>query len=749
MLHTVTIELAGRTLTIETGKVAEQAHGAVTVRYGDAVVLATATSAGAREGIDFFPLTVDYEERMYAVGKIPGGFPRREGRPSETAILTARLTDRPIRPLFPKDFRDEVQIIVMALSADQENDPDLLSIIGTSAALTVSPIPFLGPIAAVRVGYIDGELVLNPTLRQLETSDLDLIIAGSETAIMMVEGDANQLPESIMLDALRFAHEQMQPIIALQRELQGVAGRPKLPFTPPKPDEALVAGVRAWLGDRLVQAINNPDKQARLDATEALKNEALLHFTEGVPAAEVGARAGAVASLYEALVKDEVRAAILERGERPDGRGPRDIRPVWCEVGVLPRTHGSAIFTRGQTQILSVTTLGSSADEQILDDLGTATRKRFMHHYNFPPFSTGEVKRLRGASRRDIGHGALVERALLRMVPPAEEFPYTIRVVSEVVSSNGSSSMGSVCGSTLSLMDAGVPIKSPVAGVAMGLVTGEGGRYRVLSDIQGIEDALGDMDFKVAGTVEGVTAVQMDIKTTGLSFEIMAEAFAQAREGRLSIMNVMMDTLDQVRPDLSRFAPRVHRLQIDPDKIGALIGPGGKTIRAIVEETGAKIDVEDDGTVRVMAPPGEGAQRAIQMIEGLTKQAEVGEIYLGKVVRIMPYGAFVQILPGKDGLVHVSELSDHRVERVEDEVQMGDEINVMVTDVDPAGKISLSRRAVLTGEMPPAKEPRPSGPRPGGPRPSGARPGGPPMGGPGGGMGSRPGSRPGGPPRPR
>ena len=745
MIHTVTTEIGGRTLTIETGKLAGQAHGAVTVRYGETTVLATVTGAGAREGIDFFPLSVDYEERMYAIGRIPGGFTKREGRPTEDAILAARLTDRPIRPLFPKGYRDEVQVIVTVLSADQENSPDLLSIVGSSAALMISPIPFLGPVGAVRVGYIDGKLVVNPTLQQLEKSDLDMVVAGTRTAVLMVEGDANELPEAVMLEAVRFAHEQLQTLINVQEELQSIAGQPKTPFTPPKTDEELVEVVRRWIAGRLAEAVSNADKTARQAATDQLKQETLLRFTEGIPAELARERAMTVGNLFESLVKEEVRNAILDRDERPDGRGPRDIRRIWCEVGVLPRVHGSGIFTRGQTQVLSLVTLGAINEQQRLDGLGIETTKRYLHHYNFPPYSTGEVKRLRGSSRRDIGHGKLAERALVRMIPPEQEFPYTIRVVSEVVSSNGSTSMGSVCGSTLSLMDAGVPIKSPVAGVAMGLVTGSDDRYKVLTDIQGIEDALGDMDFKVAGTVEGVTAVQMDIKMTGLSMKILEEAFAQAREGRLHILGIMMDTIDAVRADISTYAPRVHRLKIDPDKIGALIGPGGKTIRAIVDETGAKIDVEDDGTVNVTAPPGECARRAIQMIEGLTKQAEIGEIYLGKVVRIMPYGAFVQILPGKDGLVHVSELAEHRVERVEDEVQMGDEINVMVTDVDPSGKITLSRRAVLTGEMPAAKEPRPAGgQRPFGPRPGG--PGGPPRQG-GGGPGRGP--RPGGPPRPR
>ena len=704
--------LAGRELTIETGKLAEQASGACTVRYGDTIVLATVVAAKEpREGVDFLPLTVDFEERMYAAGKIPGGFIKREGRPSEMATLTARLTDRPIRPLLPKQWRSEIQVTITALSSDQENEPDLVSIIGASAALLLSDVPFDGPVGAAKVGYIDGEFILNPTAHQLQESELDLIVAGTSEAVIMVEAGAHELPEHIMLEAIRFGFEHgVRPTAELQKQMVEELQPVKRPWEPPAPDTTLQELIAKYLGTRLREEAYNPNKTIREAQTEALKQEVLNHFVE--PEEVVGEEklvftASEVEKAFEALLKEEVRTAILERGERPDGRSPTDIRDIWIEVGVLPRTHGSAIFTRGQTQVLSVTTLGTAEDEQILDDLGIEESKRYIHHYNFPSFSTGEVRMRRGPSRRDIGHGALAERSLVPVLPDEATFPYTIRVVSEVLSSNGSSSMASVCGSTLSLMDAGVPIKAPVAGIAMGLVESvDGSRHVVLTDIQGIEDALGDMDFKVAGTAQGVTGLQLDLKTSGLAFEIMDEAFAQAREARMFILEKMAEAIPAPRPQMSPYAPRILRIKINPDKIGALIGPGGKNIRAITEQTGTKIDIEDDGTVLVASTDGESAKQAIRMIEGLTKEPEVGEIYLGKVVRILPYGAFVEILPGKDGLVHISELADYRVDRVEDVVNVGDEINVMVIDIDRNGKVSLSRKAVLTGEMPPPRAER-------------------------------------------
>jgi polyribonucleotide nucleotidyltransferase len=720
----VSTTLAGRTLTVETGKLAEQADGAVTVRYGDSIVLSTAVSGGIREGLDFFPLTVEYEERMYAAGKIPGGFPKREGRPTEMAILAARITDRTIRPLFPKGYKNETQIVNTVLSADQENDPDILALLGTSCALTLSDIPFDGPVAALRIGLVDGELVVNPTKAQLVDSRLDLIVAGSADAIVMVEGNADQVSEEELVAALELASRELQPLLQLQHELRERAGKPKRIFVPPATDEALVAAARDYLGDRLREAIYNPDKTARNEAVAAVKQDLLAELTGGLEAVERLARAKELGGIFEQLEAEVVRRGILERGERPDGRGVTEVRPIWCEVGVLPRVHGSAIFTRGQTQILTVATLGAPGEEQRLDSIGPEESKRYIHHYNFPPYSTGEAKPMRGAGRREIGHGALAERSLLRMIPDQDTFPYTLRLVSEALSSNGSTSMGSVCGSTLALMDAGVPLKAPVAGVAMGLITGPqgtAGGYRVLTDIQGVEDHLGDMDFKVAGTAQGITGVQMDIKIAGLSFAILREALAQAREGRLFILGKMLETLETARPEMSQYAPRVERVKINPEKIGALIGPGGKTIRGIQEETGTKIDVEEDGTVFVSGADPAGVRRALAQVEGLTREAKVGEIYTGKVVRIMPYGAFVELLPGKDGLVHVSELAETRVERVEDVVSEGDEVTVMVTDVDPVtGKISLSRRAALTGELP---ERVGAGPRGGGgdrgPRPGG------------------------------
>lgn len=706
----VEMELAGRTLSLETGLIAQLADGAVVVRYGGSTVLSTA--GGEREpneSVGFFPLTVDYEERMYAAGKIPGGFIKREGRPTEAAILAARLTDRPIRPLFPKGYKAEVQVISTVLSADQENDPDTLSIIGASAALTISPIPFDGPIGAVRMGYIDDELVVNPTSSQLEDSRLDMVVAGTSDAIMMVEGESDQVSEDILVAAIERAHEEIRRIVDLQLELQRQAGKEKWPFESPSPDAALEHQVNEFLGNRLKEAINNPDKVVRLEGTSTLKDELLAHFAETVDADTSGKGVGDV---FEGLLKKAVRTNILEDGARPDGRKPEEIRPIWIDMSYLPRTHGSAIFTRGQTQVLTVVTLGSTAEEQRLDSISPETTKRYIHHYNFPPFSVGEVRRLRGPGRRDIGHGALAERALLPVIPDAEEFPYTMRLVSEVVSSNGSTSMASVCGSTLALMDAGVPIKAPVAGIAMGLVTGDGGTYQILSDIQGIEDALGDMDFKVAGTEDGVTAIQMDIKVKGITPEIMREALAQAREGRLFILGEMAKAIAAPRDELSEFAPRVIRLKINPEKIGAVIGPGGKMIRSIQDETGTRIDIQDDGTVSVASTESAGAEAAIQRIMGLTQELRIerGEIYNGKVVSIMPYGAFVEILPGKDGLVHISELSEDptvRVARVEDVVNVGDEITVMVTEVAPNGKVSLSRRAALTGELPEQKPERP------------------------------------------
>ncbi len=734
------MDLAGRTLSLETGLVAQLADGAVVVRYGDTTVLSTVVGEKEpNESVGFFPLTVDYEERMYAAGKIPGGFIKREGRPTEAAVLAARLTDRPLRPLFPKGYKAEVQIISTVLTADQENDPDILSIIGASAALTLSQIPWDGPIAAVRIGYVEGQIVVNPTSTLLAESVLDMVVAGTSDAIMMVEGESDQVSEEVLVAAIETAHDEIRRIVALQEDLRSVAGKAKWSYSPPPANEEATSRVRQFLGDRLNATINNPDKVVRLEGTSSLKDELLAELAAPGDVNDSPPRSKDVVEAFEALLKEEVRGGILENGSRPDGRRPDEIRPIWIEMSYLPRTHGSAIFTRGQTQVITVVTLGSTAEEQRLDSIGPEDRKRYIHHYNFPPFSVGEVRRMRGPGRRDIGHGALAERALLAVIPDSDSFPYTMRLVSEVVSSNGSTSMASVCGSTLALMDAGVPIEAPVAGIAMGLVTDETGRYRILSDIQGMEDALGDMDFKVAGTRNGVTAIQMDIKVKGITPAIMREALAQARDGRMHILGEMEKAIDRPREELSPFAPRVIRLKINPEKIGAVIGPGGKMIRSIQEETGTKIDISDDGTVSVASTESAGAEAAIQRIMGLTQELRIerGEIYNGKVVSIMPYGAFVEILPGKDGLVHISELSEDpsiRVARVEDVLNVGDEITVMVTEVAPNGKVSLSRRAALTGELPEPKQERPPrregdrGPRRDdrGPGPRGPRQDGPP-----------------------
>ena len=685
------LEIGGRTLTVQTGHVAQQASGAVTVRTGDTMLLVTAVmSATPREGIDFFPLTCDYEEKLYAAGKIPGGFIRREGRPSEQAILNSRLIDRPIRPLFPKDFRNDVQIVATVLSVDQDADPATMAINGASLALSISSIPFQGPIGAVRIGMLDDQLVVGPPVNKMEDSKLDLVVAGTKEAIIMVEAGAKEVREETIVEALRLAHREIVRICEMQEGFAREVGKPKvaLPESPkdPEVDEA----VDRFLAERLDQALFNPNKALRESALDDLKKETI---TELGP--QFADRLPYLAKSFEAKVKQRVRGKILEEGVRPDGRKTTEIRPITCEVGILPRTHGSALFTRGQTQALSIVTLGSIGDKQKLDGLGLEEFKRFMHHYNFPPFSVGEARPLRSPGRREIGHGALAERALLPVVPTEEEFPYTIRLVTEILSSNGSTSMASVCGSSLAMMDAGVPTKGQVAGIAMGLITGDG-KVAVLSDIQGVEDALGDMDFKVAGTREGVTAMQMDMKIKGISIDTMAGAIQQAKEGRFFIMDKMDAALGQPRPAMSQYAPRMVTVQIHPDKIREVIGPGGKMIRKIIEDSGVtSIDIEDDGRVIIGSVNGESAAKAEQLIRDLTGEVEVGKNYRGKVVRIMPFGAFVQIMPNQDGLVHISQLAEERVERVEDAVNVGDEIDVKVTEVDRQGRVNLSRKAVL------------------------------------------------------
>jgi len=684
--------IGGHSISIETGKLAGQAGGAVTVRSGDTVILATATaSKEPREGTDFFPLIVDYEERLYAAGKIPGGFFKREGRPSEQAILLCRLTDRSLRPFFPQGMRNDVQVMLTALSADQETYLDILSVIGASAALVISDIPFGEPVGAVRIGLVDGHYIFNPTASQMEGSPLDLRLAGTRGAIHMVEAGANQVAEEVILDALKAGHQAMQNVIALQEQMAREIDKPKGDYfffqTPQEVKETVRMGIAA----RVLEAIRGTEKkEERQQALDGLREELLSQLDFPLQTIEAA---------FDEIVKEKVRESILQEGVRPDGRTKAQIRPISCEVGLLPRTHGSGLFSRGETQVLTIATLGTVSDEQRLNGLAKEESKRYMHHYNFPPYSTGETGFLRAPQRREIGHGALAEQALLPVIPDEEEFPYTIRLVSEVLSSNGSTSMASVCSSSLALMDTGVPIKAPVAGIAMGLVQ-EDGRYAILTDIQGLEDAVGDMDFKVAGTRKGITALQMDIKGEGVDYQILEEALAQAREARLFILDKMAETISQPRKDLSPYAPRITLIKIDPEKIGLIIGPGGKTIRKIVEETGAKIDVEDDGTVFIASTDGASSQRAVAMIKGLAEEPEVGKIYTGRVVRITEFGAFVEILPGTEGLVHISQLADYRVPSVEDVVRVGDEIMVMVIDIDAEDKIRLSRRAVLEGWTP-------------------------------------------------
>ncbi len=665
------------------------------VRYGDTVVLVTATAATPREGLDFFPLTVEYEEKQYAVGKIPGGFIKREGRATENATLSARQIDRPIRPLFPKAYKNDLQIVATIMSVEKDNSPDITSIIGASVALGVSDIPFGGPVAAVIVGLVDGKLIINPTVEQHHESDLHLVVAGTRDAIMMVEGHANEVPEETMLEAIFFGHEEIKKIVAFLEPIVTELGKPKVEVTAPPVNEELDKNVREYSAPSLEAAVRNPDKKSREADMDKARAAILEHFAGIYP--DEGKQ---IAAVVDKLMKEIVRKMILEDGDRVDGRKLSEIRQVSCEVGFLPRPHGSALFTRGQTQVLSVTTLGPIRENQILDGLGIEESKRYIHHYNFPPYSVGETKPMRGPSRRDIGHGALAERALLAVIPTDEVFPYTIRVVSEVLESNGSSSMGSVCGSTMSLMHAGVPIKAPVSGIAMGLVKGED-KFAILSDIQGIEDALGDMDFKLAGTEQGVTALQMDIKITGVSREIVQDALKKAREGRMHIMNIMLQAIDKPNTELSPYAPQMIRMQIDPDKIREVIGPGGKTIHKIVAESGCKIDIEDDGSLFIIATDDEGAKKARFLIESILAEVEVGKIYKGTVKRIMDFGAFVEIIPGvlgtsgKEGLVHISQLDETRVNKVEDVVKIGDQIDVKVTEIDRQGRVNLSRKAVL------------------------------------------------------
>ena len=684
------MELAGRPLIVETGKMAKQASGAVLVRYGETVVLVTSTaSKEAREGMDFFPLTVDYEEKMYAVGKMPGGFLRREGRPGNSAILNARLIDRPIRPLFDKRCGNAIHVMATVLSVDYDNAPELCGMLGASASLGISDIPWDGPIAGVRVGRIDGQFVINPTQEQLKVSTLNITVAGSETAILMVEGGAQEAPEEDVLDAIMFGHETIKELVAFQKKIIEEVGKPKRTLISAEIPEEIKTAIYAYAERPLKEAIFNPDKLTREAHMEEVRKEAEAHFKEIYP--ENGSD---IAECLNHLTKEIVRHMISVDKIRPDGRALDEIRPISCEVGLLPRVHGSALFTRGQTQALTITTLAPMSETQIIDDLTQETEKRYIHQYNFPSYSVGETKSSRGPGRREIGHGALAERALIPVIPTVEEFPYAIRVVSEILESNGSSSQASVCGSTMSLMNAGVPIKAPVAGIAMGLVN-EGEHFTVLTDIQGMEDALGDMDFKVAGTAKGITAIQMDIKIHGLSREILLAALQQAQKGRMFILGKMAECIDKPAEHLSPYAPKIITLTIPVDRIRDVIGSGGKIINKIMSETGVKMDVEEDGHVYIATPDEEAAQRAKKWVEELTHEVQVGETYLGKVTRLMKFGVLVEILPGQEGMGHVSQLAPRRVEKPEDVGHEGDEIMVKVTEIDDKGRINLSRKALL------------------------------------------------------
>ncbi|SYX82851.1 polyribonucleotide nucleotidyltransferase [Paenibacillus alvei] len=728
-MNRIEMELGGRRLVLETGRLAKQANAAVKVEYGDTVVLCTVTASKEPKDLDFFPLTVNYEERLYAVGKIPGGFIKREGRPSEKAILASRLIDRPIRPLFPEGFRNDVQIVDLVMSVDQDCPPEIAAMIGTSAALTVSDVPFSGPIGGVIVGRIDGQFIINPTVEQEEKSDIHLVVAGTKDAIMMVEAEANEVPESVMLEAIMFGHEEIKKIVAKIEEFAAIAAKPKMEVKLHAVDTDVNTAVRAFAQERLVEAIRIPEKHARQDAIDAINQEAAAHFEQLY--VETPENMSDVSETLYDIVKEEVRRLITHDKVRPDGRQLEEIRPIDCDTGLLPRTHGSGLFTRGQTQALSICTLGALGDVQILDGLGLEESKRFMHHYNFPPFSVGEARPLRAPGRREIGHGALGERALSKVIPPESEFPYTIRLVSEVIESNGSTSQASICASTLAMMDAGVPIKAPVAGIAMGLIK-DGEHFSILSDIQGMEDHLGDMDFKVAGTAEGVTAIQMDIKIDGIDRSILTQALDQARVGRIHILGKMNEVIQTPRESLSQYAPKILTMHINPDKIRDVIGAGGKVVNKIIEETGVKIDIEQDGRIFIASTNAESNERAREIIEGIVKEVVVGEVYTGTVKRVEKFGAFVEVLPGKEGLVHISQLSTERVEKVEDVVNIGDKLEVKVVEIDQQGRINLSHKVLLqpaqtegTAEAAATERPRSSRPPQGGgnrpprgPRPS-------------------------------
>lgn len=686
-------KLAGKDLKITTGKVAEQAGGACLLQYGDTVILATATgSKNPRDGIDFFPLSVDYEEKMYSVGKIPGGFIKREARPSEKAVLTSRLIDRPLRPLFPDGFRNDVQVITTVLSVDQEDSPEIIAMIGSSIALSISDIPFDGPTGAALVGLVDGEYIINPNSEQRSQSDLHLIVAGTEDAIMMVEAGSNEVSEKTVLDGILFAHEEISKICKFIKEITLEVGKEKRAFTVSKPEEELEEKIIAYGKDKLTDAISTFEKQERQANIDKVTEDILATFIEEYPEDKKG-----ILEVVDGIVKSEVRRLILEEHVRPDSRGLNEIRKITSEVGLIPRTHGSGLFTRGQTQVLTIATLGTSSDAQMIDGLGDDESKRYMHHYNFPPYSVGDTRPMRGPGRREIGHGALAEKALMPVIPSVDEFPYTIRLVSEVLSSNGSSSQASVCGSTLSLLDAGVPIKSSVAGIAMGLIKTDD-KVAILTDIQGMEDHLGDMDFKVAGTKDGITAIQMDIKISGINREILEEALEKARMARLFILGKMEETIAAPREELSDYAPKIFTMQINPDKIRDVIGPGGKIINKIIDETGVKIDINDDGKISIAAENAQSGNEAMKIIENIVKEVEAGELYLGKVTKITNFGAFLDILNGKEGLLHISQIAKERINKVEDVLKVGDELLVKVMEIDKQGRINLSRKVLLEEE---------------------------------------------------